>query len=145
MKQRIVHGATIETVTPDEVAAILRANTPKTRGAQYHTDKVSVQLDGTGAGQARIATTREYSRRLQRVAVKATPLAAALCLIYDNSTEDGDLREVIQLGIAGLYSDGFSNNMFIPAGNQILFVVTGGAAGGAVAFNIQSELVQVER
>jgi hypothetical protein len=141
MKQRISHGATVDATTPDEVARIIAAAFDTRQDYDYHREVGAINLDGTGAGSQARHLTRQYAWLCERIAVTAG--ANALITLYHNQQQGTDLVEVIQLGAAGMYSDSFANNLYVPAGSRLLIVCSGGAANGQMTYNIQARLIQV--
>jgi len=145
MEQTIRHGATVNTATPTEVAQIIAAALQRRTDLTYHQEKGTIALNASGAGTISLRTPRLYGWLMQRVAIYANPAAAALILIYENDPTPADLREVIQLGTAGLYSDSFDNVMYIPPGSAVTFVVTAGGASGQLSYNLQIQLIRAAK
>src|SRR5215469_1670384 len=106
--QTIRHGARIDVATSDEVRnAVAAARAVATEGTRlFHIEKGVVSLDGTGAGNRSIDISPQYDWICERVTIQANPAAAALVLLSENQIQPTDLREVIQLGTVGMYSDG---------------------------------------
>lgn len=141
MKQRIAHGATIDAATPEEVAAIFSRVRDQRDDVDYHREKGIINLDAAGKGVRAVHVSRQYNWRMERVAIGGPGAVNALVTINESdSGSDADMLEVIQLGTAGRYSDSFSNSLWVPAGQRIWLVVTGGAASGQVMFNFQVRL-----
>lgn len=143
MRQRIAHGATIDTATPDEVAALIAGAFDRRDDYDFKREPGTVNLDANGNGTKTLHLTRQYAWLCERVALTTQPAAAALIALYHNQVQGSDLAEVVQLGAAGMYSDSFSNRLYVPAGSQLVIAVTGGAANGQATFSIQIRLIKV--
>lgn len=137
-RHKIAHGATIETATPTEVAEIIAAQLDARDVVDYTRRKGIIKLSATGTGLAGEQTSPQYDWRCERVTIGGPGAVNALVQFFENqSTSTADLLEVIQVGAAGLYSDGFSNNLYVPANSTLLIVVTGGVAGLDLSYNVQ--------
>jgi len=145
MQQTIRHNSTVDAATPREVAEIIAAAFQRREDLSYHQEKGSISLNASGAGTFALRTGRLYGWLMQRVAITANPAAAALILMYENDPAPSDLREVIQLGTAGLYSDSFDNVLYIPPGSAVTFVVSSGAANGQLSYNLQIQLIRAAK
>lgn len=146
-RQKIVHGAEIDTVTPQELAEVIAKAFEEKRPEQYHRIRGIVNLDANGNGQNRppdesINVPPQYDLLLERVVIGGVGAVNSVVCLYENQVQDTDLLEVIQMGAAGRYSDSFSNNLYIPANSQLFVVVTGGVANGQVTYNLQGRLVK---
>lgn len=147
MRQRVVHGATLDIATPSEVASIVDALTANVQ-ENYTRRKGVVALNASGNGQASdedLVVSAQYDWLCQRVTLGGGPLAAnALVSFYENDAgSDANLLEVVQLGTAGKYSDSFSNEMYVPANSKLIIAVTGGpATDGQVTYNIQIRYIK---
>jgi len=142
MRQRLAPGAEIDAATPDEVEQRIKAALDRHQQTNRRSEKNAVQLDGTGSGTGKFALSRLYDAELERVTV--TGAANGLVQIYANNPNSGtDMLEVIQLGALGLYSDSFSNNIWVPAGTQIFVVCSNGTPNGQMTYNIQMQLIRV--
>lgn len=140
MRQRISHGATIDAATPDEVARLIAAAFDTQRDYDYHREMGAINLDASGNGSASLYMTRQYAWLMDRVALTAG--GPALIGFYNHQQQGSDLIEIVQLGSAGMYSDGFSRGAYLPAGNKLLIVCTGGAANGQMTYNLQIRLIK---
>jgi hypothetical protein len=144
VKQKIAHGALIDTVTPAELGAALRGSQDRSEDYQRHRKKGIIQLDANGAGKDAIHVSRQYNWRMERVTIGGAGAVNALLVLFESdSTSDADMLEVIQVGTAGRYSDSFSNNIWVPAGNRLILQATGGVPSGQITFNFQVRLVPV--
>lgn len=139
--QTIRHGGKISAATPEEVSNIFARERAERVTQAYHREKGIVQLDATGAGSKSIDVSAQYDWIMERVTVSTNPAAGALIGIYENQIQNSDLLEIIQLGTAGLYSDGFDNRLWVPANSVLVVSVTSGAANGQAAYNWQIKLV----
>lgn len=141
MLTKIRHGAEVDIPTQREIAQIIATAFDRQQSETYRRMKGSINLDGTGAGVERVrVNTQQYDALLERVTLTSGP--NALFQFYENAQQGSDLLEVVQLGAAGLYSDSFSNNIYIPAGSQLFIAVTGGAANGQATYNLQIKLIK---
>jgi hypothetical protein len=130
-------GATIETVTPDELDTAITVALDARAVEDYTRRKDIITLDGNGAGSTVELVSPQYDWRIERVTLGGAGAAGALVQIYENQQNPMDLLEVIQLGTAGIYSDGFDNSLYVPAAAQIVIAVTGGVANRQVTYNLQ--------
>lgn len=135
----------IDTATPGEVAAITAAigNSLRPTGVARHMEKNSVLLDGTGSGRQQMGIGRMFGWKLARITCATTPPGVATVTFYENEVQPTDLREVVVLPANGLYSDGFDNVLFVPAGSLLIVNVTGGPVNGSLSYNLQIELEPV--
>lgn len=142
MRQRIVHGGTIEAATHDEIGQAVARAFELSAVEDYERKKGVIALDGTGAGVATLAVSAQYDWLMERVTLTG---ANALVQIFENSQQGTDLLEVVQLGAAGLYSDSFANRLYVTANSQVVVAASGGPANGQVTFNFQIKLRQHQR
>lgn len=137
MRQRIVAGREIETATPTEIAQLLSAI--RQEDPTYHKEPFTVDLDATGAGQRSLKLTRRYGWVCERIAVAG--LAGALVNFFHNQASSGtDLAESVVIPASGFYTDSFDNRLYVPAGNQLIVVVSAGTVSGQLTGNIQARL-----
>lgn len=143
MKQQIKPGATLDIPTTQEMAVMIAGAFDSQRGDTYRRLKGSIQLDGTGAGtdSINVKAPRLYDIILERVSCTGVN---ALFQFFENQNNPSDLLEVVQVGAAGLYSDAFSNCIFLPAGSALVVQVTGGPASGSATYNIQAKLIKAQ-
>lgn len=145
MRQRISHGADIDTATPAEVAGIVAAAFERKRPSEYHRSKGIINLTAAGAGTTQgqdVIVPPQYDMLLERVTIGGGGAPSALICIYENhDSSDADLLEVIQMGTVGKYSDSFSNCVYITAHSAIRITVTGGVANLQITYNLQARLI----
>lgn len=144
-RQRISHGAEIETVTPDEMAAVLtRVLSP--RPQEYRRFKGVIDLDAAGNGQsdpAMIDAPPQYDLLLERVTLGGSNSVGTVLLYENDTNSDTNLLEVMQIQVAtGKYSDSFSNTIYVTAQSRIIIVVVGGTNGAQLTFNLQGRLIK---
>lgn len=140
MRQRIMHGTEIDACTTQEVADIVSRAFASQPVHSYWRPKGAINLNAAGAGQssnADLPVSSQYDWRIERITIAGAGAVNALLTFYENAANPGDMLEVMQLGTAGLYSDGFDNTLYVPANSQLLIVVTGGVANGQVNYNLQ--------
>lgn len=141
MKQRISHGATIDTATPEEVAKIVAGQFNANRSREYTRIKNTFALDASGNGVHTLhKVPAEWDWLCERITI--TTGAAALVTFFENAQNPSDMLEVIGLGSTGLYSDSFDNTLYIPANSQLVMVCAGGGANGQLAYNLQIRLLR---
>jgi hypothetical protein len=148
MKQIIRHNATIDSATPQEIAEILASQKQETSVDTYSRIKGTIALNANGAGQSNNAdlnVSSQYDWSMERITIGGAGAVNALVAVYENQAQPTDMLEVIQLGTAGLYSDSFSNNIYVPANTQVILTVTGGVASGQVTFNIQIRQIKHQK
>lgn len=143
MRQRIAHGNAIDAATPGEIADIIAAAFDRQTDYDYHREPGTVNLDANGDGSVTKHLTRQYAWLCERIAVTTQPAAAAIVALYHNQVQGSDLAEVISLGAAGMYSDSFSNRLYVPAGSHLVITCTGGTANGQLTYSIQTRLIKV--
>ena|SRR5487761_130339 len=132
-----MHGATIDATTTAETAAIIAAAFEHQNADEYWREKGAILLDGTGAGNTLLKVSSQYDWLLERVTLTGVN---ALVSIYENQVAGADLLEVVQIGAVGLYSDSFSNILWVPANSQVVISVSGGPSNGQMTFNLQIKL-----
>lgn len=141
MRQLLKHGATIEAATPAEVADIIAATLDTQRSIDYYPIKGTIDLDASGNGQVALErVSPQYDWLMERVAIAGPGAVSALVAIFEGTTNPSDMREVIQMGAAGMYSDSFSNDMWIPGNSMVIVSVTAGVASEQLAYNFQVRL-----
>lgn len=119
---------------------IVRAIHDTQQDQQYTRKKAAVALDGTGAGQAQLQVPLGYDWVLERVTVSGG--AGGQVIFSENSTAPSDTLEVVTLNANGLYSDAFSNDIFVPSGSVLLISATGAGNNGSIAYNLQIRLIK---
>lgn len=155
MRFTIKHGAEIETATPADVARIVAEQFDARTVHDYTRRKNNIQLDANGAalqfpggsggsGSSQYAgycgnekVSSEFAWRCERVTIAGNGAANALVQLYENQISPLDLLEVIQVGATGVYSDAFSNTLYVPANSQLIIAVSGGVANENVSYNLQ--------
>lgn len=140
MRQMIAHGGFIDAVTPTELATALARGQDRQDDVSWRIFKGAVILDATGAGTTAEKTPRMYDVILERITI--TGAVNGLIGIYENQVNGADLREIISLGTAGMYSDSFSNRIYIPAGSSIVLSCSGGPVNGQFTYNMQAKLIK---
>lgn len=142
-EQRIVHGLTLDVATPAEVAAIVSRELDKRTGDDYTRRPGVVQLNAAGFGNASEDVSPRYNWVCERITIGGNGAPNALVQLFENdSNSTANLLEVVQVGVGGLYSDGFSNNIWVPANSQLVIAVSGGVAGGQVTYRLQIKRVK---
>jgi hypothetical protein len=139
MRQVIKPGHPVEFVTPSEVEAMLTEHMQRNVGS-FHRHRGAFQVGAGGTGSDSIDVPPQHDWIMERVAIAGAGTVNAIIQIFENDTSPSNLLEVIQLGTAGLYSDSFDNRMHVPSLSTVLFTISGGVAGGAVAYNYQIKL-----
>lgn len=143
MRYTIRHGSEIEAATPGEVAAIIASAFDTRSSVDYRRPKGLVSLDGSGNGAATVEkVSSQYDWVCERLTLAGNGAAGALVQFFENSASDLDLLEVVQIGAAGLYSDSYSNSLYLPANSQLVIQVTGGTPNGQVSYNLQLRQLQ---
>lgn len=138
-KQRVIAGGTIDVATSEEIEALVKALTAK-RADEYRREKGVIGLNASGVGVDRsIKASSRYDWWIDRVTL--TGANATFSIFENDELSLTNLLFVAQLGTAGLYSDGASNSIYIPANTQLVIAVTGGPANGQGTYNIQGHFV----
>jgi len=155
MRQTISHGASIDTATPQEVAAIIAGVLDRKQVTEYRRIKGIVNLNAAGAGNSADTSTSgadlivpgQYDLLLERVAFGGNGLVAATTIgVYENdATSDTNLLEWIVVGASLKYSDSFSNRIYVTANSSVLIVVASGTANLQVTYNLQGRLIPAGR
>lgn len=144
-KQRVSHGAEIETATPSEVAAIIAAAFDRKQVTEFRRLKGVVNLGAAGTGTTKIAdlvVPSQYDLLLERVTFAGNgTLAATTIGVYENQVNDADLLEWVVIGASLKYSDSFSNRIYVTANSAVVIDVIGGAANLQVTYNLQGRLI----
>lgn len=147
-RQRMMHGAEIETATPSEVAEIVAAFA-REPAVEYKRFRGVINLNAAGAGQNSVPddpiyAPPQYDLLLERVAIGGSGAAGAVVELYENDIQsDANLLEVISVAaVPGKYSDSFSNNIYVPANSAVFILVGGGVANLQVTYNIQGRLIK---
>lgn len=143
MRQIIKHGAEIDAATPAEVAAIFAKQADRSVNQRYFRYREAMTLDSNGNGTHYARhVSGEYDWIMERISATATPAAAALLALYENEPDSSTLLEVIQLGTVGVYTDAFSNCIYLPSNSRLVLVCAGGTANGQCIFNLQIRMVK---
>lgn len=140
--QKIIHGATIDTSTPSEVAEIVARAFARQKDRQFHTEKAAIILGAGGSGQTTKQLPRLFGWLMQRITVLISPAGVATVNFFQDDVNGSDLRETISVPASGLYSDSFDNVLYMPPGSTLIVVVSGGTAASSVSFNLQCELTE---
>jgi hypothetical protein len=138
MKFSLKPGAEIETTTPQETAQIIARAFDTRTVEEYTRRKGIITLNSSGAGQGKVRLSSEYDWRIERITLGGLGAVSATVQFFENSDNSAaDLLEVVGLGTAGLYSDGFDNTLYLPANSQLIIDVAGGVANLQVTYNLQ--------
>lgn len=128
-----------------EIAELIANAMTRREDKHYHTEVGSFQTNASGVGTTTLHAPRLFGWLCERITVTTNPPAAALIGFYENDQNVGsNLREIIQLGTLGLYSDGFDNRMYIPPGSLVIITCASGPVSGSVTYNMQIELIEAQ-
>lgn len=142
-RQMVRPGGSLDIATPQEMADLIAAAFSQHQNEHYRREKGVVNLDGTGAGQdGKVVAPRLYDYVLERVTASAA--AGAVISFYENQQANTDLLESVTIPASGLYSDSFSNSLFLPAGSKLLVVVSAGGANGQATYNLQIKMIRAD-
>jgi hypothetical protein len=140
-RQRIIHGKELDVATPQDVAEILARQFDAQSSSAYYRCRGNLFLDSNGNGtDNKNKAPRSHDWILERIALTTTPAATGVVGIYENQVDPGDLLEIIQFGAGGIYTDSFSNCIFLPAGSSLCVNCVGGPASGQITYNVQVRL-----
>lgn len=105
---------------------------------QFARRKGAVPLDGTGAGVAVLPVPLGYDWVLQRVTITSTGNGS--CTFYENVQANSEVLEII--GSSQLYSDAFSNSIYVPSGSSVLIAFANAGVNGQGTYNLQIKLLK---
>lgn len=140
-QQKVVHGGTIETVTPQELGKIIADAFGERRDTEYRRHKDTAAADGGGNCVLTVTAPRMYDWICERVTLVGTNGGAVN--FFENQQAFPDLMEAVTLNANGLYSDSFSNTMLLPAGSKLLIVFSGITPAAPCSVNLQVRMVRV--
>lgn len=148
-KQIVKHGAALEIPTLEELARLIAESRDERTHHDYRAEKGTFQIDGTGNFSGSIlAADRQHDRILERISVFSGNSLASFGF-YSNTFQPTDLLETIKLNSANSsvygYSDAFSNNIILPAGDQLMLIVSNGLASTQGAWRIQTRYLPAKR
>lgn len=141
-KQTVKHGATLDIPSLEELAQLIAESRDERTHHDYRAEKGTFQMDGSGNFSGTILTAdRQHDRILERISLFPGNNIAQVG-IYANTTQPTDLLESVKFNATNSsifgYSDSFANNIFLPAGDQLVLVVSGGLASAQGAWRIQT-------
>lgn len=141
MRQVVHAGRSIEVATPEEVANIIAASFSRRDSQEYTRLRGAVQLDVNGAGTDTNDVPAQYDWVIERVAFQFSTNIVATVMLWENEPSVGtNLLAVMQSNALGLYSDGFSNRIHVPANSKIVVQALAGGANGGLGYNLQVQM-----
>lgn len=149
-KQIVKHGAALEIPTLEELARLIAESRDERAHHDYRAEKGTFQMDGTGAFSGSIlAADRQHDRILERISVFCGGNQLAQIGFYSNTFQPTDLLETVKFTATNSsvfgYSDAFSNNIILPAGDQLMLTVSGGLVSTQGAWRIQTRYLPAKR
>lgn len=141
-RHKINPGGYLDIPSLDEIKGLFeQRGGDRARGMQYQRHKGSIKTDANGVGLGTVDVSPQYDWSIERITIAGPGAANALVQVCIDELSASALAEVIQLGATGLYSDSFSNKLFVPANSRLYIGVTGAVASSNITYNLQTRLV----
>src|SRR5271155_2891234 len=135
--QTIRHGATIETATPAEVAAIVASSLDQRTSDDQWRLKDSTIITAAGTGQTTQHAPAQFDWELERWNIGPVPAAdAGVAVLYLDQVEPAAYLATLTPGAIGT-SAGYSPRIIIPANGALIVSITGATAGDSWSWNFQ--------